>query len=116
LFGRVLNSKAEVEKRVVQGALGKPRPSNWTAKRLRLSNLKQSVFPRIPATPSGTCWLITTPHGLTSFCLFWPRSGFGFCDAILDGIKGQAFFQKRFGARECRDWFKTVPVDSEQSR
>jgi bifunctional non-homologous end joining protein LigD len=109
VVGRVLTTTAQIE-----GELFKGRSETVTieldGKRLRLSNLNKVYFPESGHTKRN---LLAYYYRMADFILPFLRDRALVLRRYPDGIKGQAFFQK--DVREgLPEWFKTIPVDSEQ--
>ena len=108
IVGSVLNTTAKIESELFKG-----RAENVTldlgGKRFRLSNLNKIYFPESGYTKRE---LIAYYYRIADYILPFLKDRPLVLRRYPDGIKGQAFFQK--DVREgLPDWFKTVPVDSE---
>jgi len=109
LVGRVLTSKSQIESELFSG-----RSENISleldGKRLRFSNLNKIYFPESGYTKRN---LLAHYYSLADHILPFLKDRALVLRRYPDGIKGQAFFQKDL--REgLPDWFKTVPIDSEE--
>jgi bifunctional non-homologous end joining protein LigD len=109
VVGRVVSAKAQIE-----AELFKSRSETVTieldGKRFRLSNLNKIYFPESGYTKRD---LLAYYYRMADYILPFLRDRALVLRRYPDGIKGQAFFQKDL--REgVPDWFKTVPVDSEE--
>jgi len=79
-------------------------------KRLRFSNLNKIYFPESAYTKRD---LLAYYYSIADYILPFIKNRALVLRRYPDGIKGQAFFQKDL--REgLPDWFKTVPIDSEE--
>src|SRR5215469_6972109 len=108
VVGNVLNSTAKIEAELFKG-----RAENVTleidGKRFRLSNLNKVYFPESGYTKRE---LLAYYYRIADHILPFLKDRPLVLRRYPDGIKGQAFFQK--DVREgLPEWFKTVPVDSE---
>lgn len=109
LVGRVLTSKSQIESELFSG-----RSENISieldGKRLRFSNLNKIYFPESGYTKRD---LLAHYYSVADHILPFLKDRALVLRRYPDGIKGQAFFQKDL--REgLPDWFKTVPIDSEE--
>jgi bifunctional non-homologous end joining protein LigD len=106
--GSVLSTTARIEAELFKG-----RAENVTleidGKRFRLSNLNKVYFPESGYTKRE---LLAYYYRIADYILPFLKDRPLVLRRYPDGIKGQAFFQK--DVREgLPEWFKTVPVDSE---
>jgi len=100
VVGRVLNTRAQIENEFVQrGRSGKRSPSKLDGKRSAAKQPEQkSIFPRSGHTKRNLSGLLLPRSGI-SFLPFLRGPGFGSATLFPTGIKGQAFFQKRFAGK-----------------
>jgi bifunctional non-homologous end joining protein LigD len=108
VVGRVISKKAQVEAELFDGR-AETITIELDGKRLRLSNLNKVYFPESGYTKRH---LLAYYYQVAELILPFLRDRPLVLRRYPDGIKGQAFFQK--DVREgLPEWFKTVPVDSE---
>lgn len=107
--GKVLDTKAQIEAELFKGH-AETVTIELDGKRVRLSHLNKVYFPESGYTKRE---LLAYYYRIADFILPFLRDRPLVLRRYPDGIKGQAFFQKDM--REgLPDWFKTVPVDSEE--
>jgi bifunctional non-homologous end joining protein LigD len=107
--GKVLDTKAQIEAELFKGR-AETVTIELDGKRVRLSHLNKVYFPESGYTKRE---LLAYYYRMADFILPFLRDRLLVLRRYPDGIKGQAFFQKDM--REgLPDWFKTVPVDSEE--
>jgi bifunctional non-homologous end joining protein LigD len=107
--GKVLDTKAQIEAELFKGH-AETVTIELDGKRVRLSHLNKVYFPESGYTKRE---LLAYYYRMADFILPFLRDRPLVLRRYPDGIKGQAFFQKDM--REgLPDWFKTVPVDSEE--
>lgn len=109
IVGRVITREADIEKELFEG---KAEQINieLDGKRLRFTNLNKIYFPESGYTKRN---LLAYYYRMADYLLPFLRGRALVLRRYPDGIKGQAFFQK--DVREgLPDWFKTVPIDSEE--
>ena len=107
--GKVLDTKAQIEAELFKGH-AETVTIELDGKRVRLSHLNKVYFPESGYTKRE---LLTYYYRMADFILPFLRDRPLVLRRYPDGIKGQAFFQKDM--REgLPDWFKAVPVDSEE--
>lgn len=107
--GKVLDTKAQIEAELFKGH-AETVTIELEGKRVRLSHLNKVYFPESGYTKRQ---LLAYYYRMADFILPFLRDRLLVLRRYPDGIKGQAFFQKDM--REgLPDWFKTVPVDSEE--
>jgi bifunctional non-homologous end joining protein LigD len=107
--GKVLDTKAQIEAELFKGH-AETVTIELDGKRVRLSHLNKLYFPESGYTKRE---LLAYYYRIADFILPFLRDRPLVLRRYPDGIKGQAFFQKDL--REgLPDWFKTVPVDSEE--
>jgi bifunctional non-homologous end joining protein LigD len=107
--GKVLDTKAQIEAELFKGH-AETVTVELDGKRVRLSHLNKVYFPESGYTKRE---LLAYYYHMADFILPFLRDRPLVLRRYPDGIKGQAFFQKDM--REgLPDWFKTVPVDSEE--
>jgi bifunctional non-homologous end joining protein LigD len=107
--GKVLDTKAQIEAELFKGR-AETVTIDLDGKRVRLSHLNKVYFPESGYTKRE---LLAYYYRMADFILPFLRDRLLVLRRYPDGIKGQAFFQKDM--REgLPDWFKTVPVDSEE--
>jgi bifunctional non-homologous end joining protein LigD len=107
--GKVLDTKAQIEAELFKGR-AETVTIELDGKRVRLSHLNKVYFPESGYTKRE---LLAYYYRMADFILPFLRDRPLVLRRYPDGIKGQAFFQKDM--REgLPDWFKTVPVDSEE--
>ena len=107
--GKVLDTKAQIEAELFKGH-AETVTIELDSKRVRLSHLNKVYFPESGYTKRE---LLAYYYRIADFILPFLRDRPLVLRRYPDGIKGQAFFQKDM--REgLPDWFKTVPVDSEE--
>ena len=107
--GKVLDTKAQIEAELFKGH-AETVTIELDGKRVRLSHLNKVYFPESSYTKRE---LLAYYYRMADFILPFLRDRPLVLRRYPDGIKGQAFFQKDM--REgLPDWFKTVPVDSEE--
>jgi bifunctional non-homologous end joining protein LigD len=107
--GKVLDTKAQIEAELFKGH-AETVTIELDGKRVRLSHLNKVYFPESSYTKRE---LLAYYYRMADFILPFLRDRPLVLRRYPDGIKGQAFFQKDM--REgLPDWFKAVPVDSEE--
>ena len=107
--GKVLDTKAQIEAELFKGR-AETVTIELDGKRVRLSHLNKVYFPESGYTKRE---LLAYYYRMADFILPFLHDRLLVLRRYPDGIKGQAFFQKDM--REgLPDWFKTVPVDSEE--
>jgi bifunctional non-homologous end joining protein LigD len=107
--GKALDTKAQIEAELFKGR-AETVTIELDGKRVRLSHLNKVYFPESGYTKRE---LLSYYYRMADFILPFLRARLLVLRRYPDGIKGQAFFQKDM--REgLPDWFKTVPVDSEE--
>jgi bifunctional non-homologous end joining protein LigD len=107
--GKVLDTKSQIEAELFKGR-AETVTIELDGKRVRLSHLNKVYFPESGYTKRE---LLAYYYRMADFILPFLRDRLLVLRRYPDGIKGQAFFQKDM--REgLPDWFKTVPVDSEE--
>jgi bifunctional non-homologous end joining protein LigD len=107
--GKVLDTKAQIEAELFKGR-AETVTIELDGKRVRLSHLNKVYFPESGYAKRE---LLAYYYRMADFILPFLRARPLVLRRYPDGIKGQAFFQKDM--REgLPDWFKTVPVDSEE--
>jgi len=107
--GKVLDTKAQIEAELFKGH-AETVTIELDGKRVRLSHLNKVYFPESGYTKRE---LLAYYYRMADFILPFLRDRPLVLRRYPDGIKGQAFFQKDM--REgLPDWFKAVPVDSEE--
>ncbi|HEY1467784.1 MAG TPA: DNA ligase D [Candidatus Acidoferrum sp.] len=107
--GRVLDTKAQIEAELFKGR-AETVTIELDGKRVRLSHLNKVYFPESGYTKRE---LLAYYYRMADFILPFLKDRPLVLRRYPDGIKGQAFFQKDM--REgLPDWFKTVPIDSEE--
>jgi bifunctional non-homologous end joining protein LigD len=105
----LLDTKAQIEAELFKGR-AETVTIELDGKRVRLSHLNKVYFPESGYTKRE---LLAYYYRMADFILPFLRDRLLVLRRYPDGIKGQAFFQKDM--REgLPDWFKTVPVDSEE--
>ena len=105
----MLDTKAQIEAELFKGH-AETVTIELDGKRVRLSHLNKVYFPESGYTKRE---LLAYYYRMADFILPFLRDRPLVLRRYPDGIKGQAFFQKDM--REgLPDWFKTVPVDSEE--
>jgi len=109
IVGRVLTDKSKIESELFSGR-SETLSFELDGKRLRLSNLNKIYFPESAYTKRD---LLAYYYSIADYILPFVKNRALVLRRYPDGIKGQAFFQKdlRDG---LPDWFKTVPIDSEE--
>ncbi|HVH71825.1 MAG TPA: DNA ligase D [Candidatus Dormibacteraeota bacterium] len=109
VVGRVISSKAEIEGELFKG---KTETINieLEGKRLRLNNLNKVYFPESGYTKRD---LLAYYYRMADYILPFLKNRALVLRRYPDGIQGQAFFQKDL-VEGVPDWFKTVPIDSEE--
>jgi len=109
IVGRVLTEKSKIEAELFAGR-AETLNIELDAKRLRFSNLNKIYFPESGFTKRD---LLAHYYSIADHILPFLKNRALVLRRYPDGIKGQAFFQKDL--REgLPDWFKTVPIDSEE--
>jgi bifunctional non-homologous end joining protein LigD len=109
VVGNVLNTKTQIEAELFKGK-SENAIIELDGKRFRLSNLNKIYFPESGYTKRE---LLVYYYRIAGYILPFLRDRALVLRRYPDGIKGQAFFQKDL--REgIPDWFKTVPIDSEE--
>jgi bifunctional non-homologous end joining protein LigD len=109
IVGRVLTDKSKIEAELFSGR-SETLSFELDGKRLRFSNLNKIYFPESGYTKRD---LLAYYYAIADYILPFLKNRALVLRRYPDGIKGQAFFQKDF--REgLPDWFKTVPIDSEE--
>jgi len=109
IVGRVLTEKSKIEAELFSGR-AETLNIELDAKRLRFSNLNKIYFPESGFTKRD---LLAHYYSIADHILPFLKNRALVLRRYPDGIKGQAFFQKDL--REgLPDWFKTVPIDSEE--
>jgi bifunctional non-homologous end joining protein LigD len=109
VVGRVITKKADIEKELFEGH-AESINIELDGKRLRFTNLNKIYFPESGYTKRN---LLAYYYQMADYILPFLRGRALVLRRYPDGIKGQAFFQK--DVREgLPDWFKTVPIDSEE--
>jgi bifunctional non-homologous end joining protein LigD len=107
--GKVLGTKAQIEAELFKGH-AETVTIELDGKRVRLSHLNKVYFPESGYTKRE---LLAYYYRMADFISPFLHDRPLVLRRYPDGIKGQAFFQKDM--REgLPDWFKTVPVDSEE--
>jgi bifunctional non-homologous end joining protein LigD len=109
VVGRVITKKAQIEEELFDGR-AETMVMELDGKRLRFTNLNKVYFPESGYTKRN---LLAYYYQIADYILPFLRDRALVLRRYPDGIKGQAFFQK--DVREgLPDWFKTVPIDSEE--
>jgi len=109
IVGRVLTDKSKIESELFSGR-AETLNIELDGKRLRFSNLNKIYFPESGYTKRD---LLAYYYSVADYILPFLKNRALVLRRYPDGIKGQAFFQKDL--REgLPDWFKTVPIDSEE--
>ena len=109
VVGRVIGSKAQIEEELFEGRT-ETVVFELDGKRLRFTNLNKVYFPESGYTKRN---LLAYYYQMAGYILPFLRERALVLRRYPDGITGQAFFQK--DVREgLPDWFKTVPIDSEE--
>jgi len=109
IVGRVLTDKSKIEFELFSGR-AETLNIELDGKRLRFSNLNKIYFPESGYTKRD---LLAYYYSVADYILPFLKNRALVLRRYPDGIKGQAFFQKDL--REgLPDWFKTVPIDSEE--
>ncbi|HEY6946972.1 MAG TPA: DNA ligase D [Candidatus Acidoferrum sp.] len=109
VVGRVISSEAEIEAELFKGR-AETITMELEGKRLRFSNLNKVYFPESGYTKRD---LLAYYYRTADYILPFLKGRALVLRRYPDGIQGQAFFQKDL--REgLPDWFKTVPLDSEE--
>jgi bifunctional non-homologous end joining protein LigD len=109
VVGRVISKKAQIEEELFEGR-AETVTIELDGKRLRFSNLNKIYWPESGYTKRN---LLAYYYRVADFILPFLKDRALVLRRYPDGIKGQAFFQKDM--REgLPDWFKTVPIDSEE--
>ncbi len=109
IVGRVLTDKSKIESELFSGRT-ETLNIELDGKRLRFSNLNKIYFPESGYAKRD---LLAYYYAIADYILPFLKNRALVLRRYPDGIKGQAFFQKDL--REgLPDWFKTVPIDSEE--
>lgn len=109
VVGRVITKKAQIEEELL-GGRAETITIELDGKRLRFTNLNKVYFPESGYTKRN---LLAYYYQMAEYILPFLRGRALVLRRYPDGIKGQAFFQKDV-TEGLPDWFKTVPIDSEE--
>jgi len=109
IVGHIFTDKSKIESELFSGR-SETLNFELDGKRLRFSNLNKIYFPESGYTKRD---LLAYYYAIADYILPFLKNRALVLRRYPDGIKGQAFFQKDL--REgLPDWFKTVPIDSEE--
>jgi bifunctional non-homologous end joining protein LigD len=109
IVGRVISKEGQIEDELFEGR-AETIVIELHGRRLRFTNLNKVYFPESGYTKRN---LLAYYYRIADYILPFLRDRALVLRRYPDGIKGQAFFQK--DVREgLPDWFKTVPIDSEE--
>jgi bifunctional non-homologous end joining protein LigD len=109
VVGRVITKEEQVEEELFEGR-AETINIELDGKRLRFTNLNKLYFPESGYTKRN---LLAYYYRIADHILPFLRDRALVLRRYPDGIKGQAFFQKDI-QEGLPDWFKTVPIDSEE--